>query len=140
MRRDLASGAWLELVPVQNLTGKDRSRFEKAIRFEIPVDDSGELDKALTVAMRINGNEVRRNAAIACFVTGWSYELPLPGLDEVGRITGAESIGDYPLDDEIEIDVVLEPYLGKLRRPDPKGTTTSSSNGRSKATARSLTD
>jgi hypothetical protein len=47
-------------------------------------------------------------------------------------------IGDYPLDDENAIEEILAPYLVKLRRPDPKETTTSSSNGRSKARAGSL--
>jgi hypothetical protein len=138
VHRDLKSGASIDIKPLQDLKGKDRARFERAVRFELPVNDEGELDRAMGVALRLDGREVRRNAAIACFITAWSFDLPVPGLDDLGRITSAESIGDYPIDDELELDEILQPYLDKLRRPDPKETTTSSSNGRSKATARSL--
>lgn len=144
MRHDLESGAWIEITPLQDLKGKDRDRFDKVIRFALPLTEAGDLDAIRTVAERLDMREVRRDAAMACFITAWSFEtapgepLPVPGLDELGRIARPEVIGDYPLDDENAIEEILAPYLVKLRRPDPKETTSSSSNGRSKARAGSL--
>ena len=139
MRHDLESGAWVEMTPLQDLKGKDRDRYEKAIRFGLPVTEVGEIDVIRGVAQRVDPREVRRNAAMGCFITAWSYELPVPGLDEDGRVAHPEVIGDYPIGDEDEIEALIAPYLAKLRRPDPKETTTSSSNGRSKARAGSPT-
>lgn len=144
MRHDLNSGAWIEIIPIQDLKGKDRDRFERAVRHEFPFDDDGEFDKAALIASRADMRDLRRNAAIACLITAWSFTqpdgspLPLPGLDDVGAITNTSSIGDYSLDDETRIEEILVPYLVKLRRPDPKEATTSTSNGRSKAKASSL--
>jgi hypothetical protein len=144
VRHELTSGAWIEIVPVHDLKGKDRDRFSKAVRQELPLDDDGTFDSAAAVAQRLNDSEVRRNAAIACFISGWSFTLgdgsplPVPGLDDYGAITSKDSIGDYPIDDEDEIETILVPYLVKLRRPDPKEATTSTSNGRSKVKAASL--
>jgi hypothetical protein len=146
VRHDLTSGAWIEIVPVQDLKGKDRDRYERAIRHELPLDADGDLDKAAGIAMRLDVREIRRNAAIACLVTSWSFTqsdgtpLPLPGLDDTGAITNASSVGEYPLDDETQIEEIIAPYMVKLRRPDPKEATTSTSNGRSKAKASSLKD
>lgn len=143
MRHDLESGAWIEITPLQDLKGKDRDRFDRVMRFGLPITEGGDFDTIRAVAERLDTREVRRNAAMACFITAWSFEaggepLPVPGLDELGRIAHPEVIGDYPIDDETEIEAILAPYLVKLRRPDPKETTTSSSNGRSKARAASL--
>jgi hypothetical protein len=145
VRHDLESGAWIEITPLADLKGKDRDRFDKVIRFALPLTEGGDLDAIRAVAERLDGREMRRNAAMACFITGWSFEsggepLPVPGLDELGRIAHPEVIGDYPLGDEDEIEQILAPYLAKLRRPDPKETTTSSLNGRSRARAASLKD
>lgn len=144
MRHDLTSGAWIEIIPVQDLKGKDRDRFNRAVRQEVPLDDEGGFDRQAAVTQRLNDGEVRRNAAIACFITAWSFTrddgtpLPVPGLDDNGAITSRDSIGDYSLGDEDEIEDILQPYLAKLRRPDPKEATTSTSNGRSRAKAGSL--
>jgi hypothetical protein len=143
MRHELESGAWVEMTPVQDLRGRDRDRYEKAVRFGLPVTEDGEIDVLRGVAERINLWEVRRDAAIGCFITAWSFTredgepLPVPGLDELGRVAHPEVIGDCPLDDETEIEALIAPYITKLRRPDPKETTTSSLNGRSRAPARS---
>ena len=81
---------------------------------------------------------------MACFITAWSFTrgdgdpLPVPGLDDMGAVTHLEVIGDYPIGDEDEIEQLIAPYLVKLRRPDPKETTSSSLNGRSKVKAASL--
>lgn len=139
MRHDLESGAWVEMTPLTELKGKDRDRYEKAVRFQLPVTEGGELDVLRGVAERIDTRTVRRNAAMGCFITAWSYELPVPGLDELGRVAHPEVIGDYPIGDEDEIEALIAPYTAKLRRPDPKETTTSSLNGRSKARAASPT-
>jgi hypothetical protein len=144
MRHDLESGAWVEMPPLQDLKGKDRDRFELAIRHQLPVTEDGEFNAIRGAAERLNIRDVRRNAALACFVTAWSFEaadgtpLPVPGLDDLGKIARPEVIGDYPLADEDQLEELLAPYLAKLRRPDPKETTSSSSNGRSKARAGSL--
>jgi hypothetical protein len=144
VRHDLESGAWIEITPLQDLKGKDRDRFDKVMRFGLPVTEVGDFDSIRAVAERLDTREVRRNAAMACFITAWSFgaadgtPLPVPGLDELGRIAHPEVIGDYPIDDGTEIEAILAPYLVKLRRPDPKETTTSTSNGRSKARASSL--
>jgi hypothetical protein len=144
VRHDLESGAWIEVTPLQDLKGKDRDRYDKAVRFELPVTEGGDLDVIRGVAERLDTRAIRRMAAVACFITAWSFEtapgepLPVPGLDDMGRIARPDVIGDYPIGDENEIEAVLAPYLVKLRRPDPKEATTSSSNGRSRARAGSL--
>ena len=145
MRHDLESGAWVEMTPLQNLRGKDRDRYERAIRFQLPYTEGGDLDVIRGTAERLNQNIIRRNAALACFVTAWSFTrgdgepLPVPGIDDMGAIARPDVIGDYPIGDEDEIEALIAPYLAKLRRPDPKETTTSSLNGRSKAPAVSPT-
>ena len=139
MRHELESGAWVDMTPVDELRGRDRDRYERAVRFQLPVTETGDLDAVRGVAERIDSRVVRRNAAMGCFITAWSYGLPVPGLDELGRVAHPEVIGDYPIGDEDEIEHLIAPYLAKLRRPDPKETTTSSSNGRSKARAVSPT-
>jgi len=141
MRHELESGAWVEMTPLQNLRGKDRDRYEKAVRFQLPVTEDGELDVLRGVAERLNTRDVRRNAAMGCFITAWSFTradgepLPVPGIDDMGAVARPEVIGDYPIGDEDEIEALIAPYLAKLRRPDPKETTTSSLNGRSRARA-----
>lgn len=145
MRHDLTSGAWIEITPLQDLKGKDRDRFDRAFRHQLPVHDDGAVDVGAAVTARISVAEFRRNAAIACLITAWSFTgpggepLPVPGVDDQGAITSAASIGECSLDDENEIEKILDPYLVKLRRPDPKEGTTSASNGRSRAKAGSLT-
>lgn len=144
MRHDLESGAWVDMTPVGELRGKDRDRYDKAVRFQLPVTEGGDFDVIRGVAERVGIGELRRNAAMACFITAWSFvrkdgePLPVPGLDELGAVAHLEVIGDYPIDDEDEIEALIAPYVAKLRRPDPKETTTSSLNGRSKARAGSL--
>ncbi len=150
MRHDLPSGAWVEMRPVQDLKGKDKDRFELAVRMQLPRDADGNFDAGRTITEGMDGRVINRNAAIACFVTAWSYTgddgepLPVPGLDDHGTITHRESIGDYPLDDAIALGGgmvkggLLAPVLAKLEPPDPKEATTSASNGRSRAKASSL--
>jgi hypothetical protein len=144
VRHDLPSGAWAEMRPVQDLKGKDRDRFELAVRMQLPRDDEGGIDADRAITEGMDSRVLKRDAAIACFVTAWSFladdgePLPVPGLDEHGAITHRESVGDYPLDDATTLDGLLAPLLAKLAPPDPKEATTSASNGRSRAKASSL--
>jgi hypothetical protein len=143
MRHDMPSGAWVEMRPVQDLKGKDKDRFELAVRMQLPRDAEGNLDAVTGIASGMDGRMIRRDAAIACFVTAWSYlagdgePLPVPCLDDHGAITHPESVGDYPLDDATALAGLLEAILLKLEPPDPKEATTSASNGRSRAKASS---
>jgi hypothetical protein len=144
MRHNLPSGAWIEMRPVQELKGKDKDRFDLGVRMQLPRDDEGQLDAAAGISRGMDGRVIRRDAAIACFVTAWSYlgdggePLPVPALDDHGAITHPESVGDYPLDDATALAGLLAPLLAKLEPPDPKEATTSASNGRSRAKAGSL--
>jgi hypothetical protein len=144
MRHDLPSGAWAEVRPVQALKGKDKDRFDLAVRMQLPRDADGNLDADRAISTGTDWRVIKRDAAIACFVTAWSFTgddgepLPVPGLDDHGVITHRESIGDYPLDDATALAGLLAPLLAKLEPPDPKEATTSASNGRSRAKAGSL--
>jgi hypothetical protein len=135
MRHDLTSGAWVEMRPLQDLKAKDKFAVGAAVRMLIPFNDEGEPD--LKGGMTLGGSMQTRslNAVLARVVTAWSYELPKP-VFEYEQITSEDSIDELPLDDFNEIEDLLAPYLAKLRkRPDPKGATTSSSNGSSPARA-----
>jgi hypothetical protein len=145
MRHDLESGAWAELKPIGGLKGRDRDAYERAIRMMVPRDRDGEIDAPLAIALGLDMRVIRRDAAIACMVTRWSFTagngdvLPLPLTGDTG-IENRDSIGELPLGDLDEIEELLEPYLVKLRRPDPKApaaATTTSSNGRSREKASS---
>ena len=143
MRHDLPSGAWIDLKDPASLKGKDQDRYERAVRLMLPRQPDGELDVARGVAEGIDGRQLKRDAVLHCFTTAWSFTgddgqpLPVPAID--GQfLTGQDSIGDYPLDDAQAIGELVRPYLARLDRPDPKEVTTSASNGRSRATARSL--
>jgi hypothetical protein len=80
--------------------------------------------------------QAKRDAIWAMVVEGWSYDLPVPELSADGQVTDLDSFGELPLDDFDELAALLTPYAEKLTRtPDPKGVTTSSSNGSSRAKA-----
>lgn len=141
MRHELPSGGWVDILGPADLKGLHRDRFEVAVRHQIPLSDAGDLDLARMLADRVSMDELRRNAALAVAVTAWSYTgadgepLPVPAWDG-HQLTGADSIGDYPLGDTDVIDALAADLVAKLRRPDPKAATTSASNGGSKASAR----
>lgn len=133
MRTDLQSGAWIEHRPIGDLKRKDKRLLSE---FKAPdvagaIGPSGEVDMAAVIA----GMDVMSYVAgaqdfcWALLLTAWSYDLPLPAVAD-GQLLNAESFGELPIDDADEIERVFAPYQAKLtRRPDPKGTTTSSSNG-----------
>lgn len=141
MRTELPSGAWIEHRPVQDLRGKDKDAVTMAVRMVIPMTADGEVDLSQGMTM---GGELQiksRNAVIARVITAWSFTAedggPLPVPEWAGReIVNEDSIGELPLDGLNEIEELIAPYLAKLRaRPDPKGATTSSSNGLPRAKA-----
>jgi hypothetical protein len=142
MRTELASGAWIEHVPVQALTYGHKRAVERASRLSMP---AGALDDELNVnvagliaGMDLPAMKAAREEAIwALLITAWSYDMPVPELDKAtGIVTGAAALDGIPIDDGEEIERILAPHAAKLtRRPDPKSSTTSSSNGSSPARA-----
>jgi hypothetical protein len=135
VKTELASGAWVEHRPIQDLKAKDKDAVSLSVKMVIPLTEDGELDRSQGMAFSGAMQLAARNACIARVITGWSYEWPVPQF-EAGEVTWTESIGEIPLDDMNEIEQLLEPYLAKLRqRPDPKKGITSGSNGSSRASA-----
>lgn len=135
MRTDLESGAWVEHRPVQDLKAKDKDAVSLSVKMAIPITEDGEVDRSQGLLFSGAMQLAARNAVLARVITGWSYEWPVPYF-EAAEVHNEDSIGEIPIDDFNEIEQLLEPYLAKLRdRPDPKGATTSSSNGSSRASA-----
>lgn len=143
MRTTLESGAWIEHVPVQDLKGKHVRAMQRVAKMHMTrddVDDEGEVDVGgLVERMDLAGmDEARHDALWALLITAWSYEGPVPQLDQAaGIVTGAEVLEEIPADDYAEIDEVLDAHSKKIRRkPNPKKAITSASNGSSPARAR----
>lgn len=135
MRTDLASGAWVEHRPIQDLKAKDKDAVTLSVKMAIPVTEDGEIDRSQGLLMSGAMQLAARNAVLARVITGWSYDAPVPYF-EAAEVHNEESIDEIPLDDFNEIEALITPYLAKLRdRPDPKGATTSASNGSSRASA-----
>jgi len=142
VRTDLQSGAWIEHVPVQALTYGHKRALERSVRLVVPegaVDEEFNLDvAALTAGLDMNAMKAAREEGLwALLITAWSYDMPVPELDKAsGIVTGGASLDEVPIDDAEEITAILAPHAAKLaRRPDPKSSTTSSSNGSSPARA-----
>lgn len=142
MRHNFESGGWVELIPIQQLKLKHKTRYVNASNSLVRLDAEGDVDRA-AVAAEPGGwrgyvqmlERVREAALIATTVTAWSYGVPLPEITPEWLVLNVDSAGEADLD----LQDVLEPYrLKLLREPDPKGTTTSASNGRSKAKAADL--
>jgi hypothetical protein len=137
MRTTFTSGAWVEHVPIQDLKGKHKRNLERVGRPQ-PVFRDGELDREATMSGLdiLSWQAAKRDAAWAMVVDGWSYDLPVPELGDDGQVTDLDSFGELPLDDFGELEALMVPFEEKLaRKPDPKGVTTSSSNGSSRAKA-----
>jgi hypothetical protein len=142
MRTTLESGAWIEHVPIQDLKGKQIRDYARAGKGHIgrdAVDDEGNVDiRAVVEATDIGEKQQARHDALwAIVISAWSYEFPVPVFDRgAGETSGAEVLEEIPADDYREIDKMVEPFEKKLTaRPNPKGATTSSSNGSSRAKA-----
>jgi hypothetical protein len=140
MRTTLESGAWIEHVPIGDLKGKHKRALDRAGKpaaIGDAITDEGKVDvRTLVSGMDISSwMAAKQDALWAVLIEAWSYDLPVPELDG-DAIVGADSLGELPLDDYEEIERLFEPYAEKLaRRPDPKTSTTSSSNGSSPARA-----
>ena len=140
MRADLPSGATIDYVPVQELKGKHKRLLDRHTKLAVPagvLDEDGKVDRDAIMA-GINMFAFiadKQDALWALLIDKWSYDLPVPDLVS-GEIENADSFGEIPLEDYEEIERLLAPHAEKLaRRPDPKGTTTSASNGSSPARA-----
>ena len=135
MRTTLTSGAWVEHRPIQDLKGADKRALARIGKPEVVLTPSGEPD----LGSMLGGMDImtwvadQQDAVWALAITAWSWEHPVPAFDGAG-VTGVEVFGELPLDDYEELETLFAPFLAKLtRKPDPKGTTTSSSNGSSRA-------
>lgn len=138
MEYTFRSGQTMNIRPIQDLRAKDKDAYEAAIRFYIKFTDDGTPDLSdLPISMSMMA--VQRNALFAQLIREWSFTgsdglvLPIPTWNtSTGEIENAASIGELPIDDYDELLEFMRPYLAKVgRKPDPKGTTTASSNGSS---------
>lgn len=140
MKTTLASGAWVEHLPIQDVKGKHIRAYRRAVSLRVPgsaVDDDGDIDRrALVTSMDLaERREARGDAVTAIIITAWSWDVPVPELDGY-QVVNADSLGELDADDLIEVERLLEPFAAKLDdRPDPKEATTSASNGSSRARA-----
>jgi hypothetical protein len=140
MRTTLASGAWIDHVPVQDLKGGHKRKLDRTTKLALPpgaVSEDGQVDMdALMSSMDMTAfAAAKQDATWALLIDKWSYDLPVPDLT-AGGVEGSESFDEIPIDDYEEIGQVLAPHAAKLaRRPNPKHSTTSASNGSSPARA-----
>jgi hypothetical protein len=142
MRTTLESGAWIDHVPIQDIKGKHIRDYARSGQLRVgsdAVDDDGSVSVRTVVERADFGErqEIRHDALWAILITAWSYDFPPPVFDRgAGRALGAEVLDEIPGDDYGEIERLLAPFAKKLAaRPDPKGATTSASNGSSRAKA-----
>lgn len=142
MRTELESGAWIEHVPIQDLKGKHKRLLDRHTRLAVPAgavseDGSVDIDAVMSSINMFAFSAAKQDALWALLIDKWSYGLPVPDL-VAGEVENEDSFGEIPLDDYEEIERLLTPHAAKLaRRPDPKSSTTSASNGSSPARARS---
>ena len=140
MRTTLASGAWVEHLPVQELKGKHKRILDRVGKPTPVFTPDGGFDQAATISgLDVLGwQAARRDAIWAMVITAWSWDLPVPALGDAGQVDGG-SFEELPLEDFEELEELLAPYEAKLqRKPDPKARaagTISGSNGSSRAAA-----
>lgn len=142
MRTELESGAWVEYIPIQALKYKHKRVLERAAKMSIApeaVGDDGSISVRELVANMDLAQWVatRQDALWALLIIEWSFDVPVPVIDEeTGTVAGIGAAGEIPLDDALEIEQLLAPHAEKLtRKPDPKNSITSGSNGSSRARA-----
>lgn len=137
MRTELESGAWVDHAPAQELKAKDKDAVDRCVRLALEMSDEGRL--GLAGGQTLDAADIQitaRDAVWARIITDWSFDVPVPEIGPDYRIAHQESIGELGIDDFNDIEQLLAPMAAKLRRrPDPKGGTTSSSNGSSRASA-----
>jgi hypothetical protein len=136
------SGAWIEHVPFQDLKGKHIRLYARAGKNRISgdaVSDDGDVDVRKIVTEQDLGEtqEIKHDALWAIVITAWSYDFPVPVFERgTGAVSGSGVLDEIPADDYEAIDELLKPYAKKLAaKPNPKGATTSGSNGSSRARA-----
>jgi hypothetical protein len=141
VRTTFESGGWVEHTPIQDLKGGHKRALTRAgkARLDVRLDDDGQVDlqQALAGLDMMGYAASTQDALWALLIDKWSYDLPVPVLDRAsGTVEGADAFDELPLADFEAVERLFEPFARKLsRRPDPKGTTTSASNGSSPASA-----
>jgi hypothetical protein len=142
MRTTLESGAWIEHTPIQDLKGKHIRAYARAGKNRMSrdvVDDDGNVDVGSVVEAMDLGEtaENKHDALWAIIITAWSWEFAVPQYDRGSGLTsGIEVLDELDAEDYAAIDELLKPFAKKLTaKASPKGATTSSSNGSSRAKA-----
>ena len=133
------TGESCELRPVTELTMAHRDQVAELAAERTPLTADGDVDWAAIDAMpggksrwSARWTRYRRDLVIATALKSWTYDLPLPQISADGDPVNLESIGKAGP----ELASWIEPYVDCLTTaPDPKGATTSSSNGSSPAKA-----
>lgn len=148
MRHILTSGQWIEVLPIQGLRAKHKDAAESAIKLYVAFDDKGQPDLS-NMPLTMTIPKAQLHVIMAMCITSWSFELvtvdnesgeesvqgllPKPQWQAegpTGTILYEDSFGEIGIDDWAELEDFFGPYMEKVRRrPDPKGTTTASSNG-----------
>ena len=138
MHVDLASGNSIQIVPLQGLKAKHRDAFEGGPKLYVKFDSDGNPDMSgMPLSMTIA--KAQRNALMASLISSWTFRrlddegnpvgdiLPVPTWDG-DELHNGESFGELPIEDILEIEELLKPYIDKIqRKPDPKTMTTAGS-------------
>jgi hypothetical protein len=131
---------WADLKGVEELTSGDADAWEESINlsFELPEGaedlEPHEVEKLARKSIKMDSEliHIQRDALLGVIITGWSLQGIPPPCEDVG------SIKKMPLGLRREVEQAIQPHLAELRRrPDPKATRSSSSNGSSRAGRRS---
>lgn len=138
MRTTLESGAWIDHVPIQDLRFGHKRKLDRHTKLTVPSGAVGEdgavdMDAIMGAVDMVEFSAAKQDALWALVIEKWSFDLPVPELAG-GEVENAESFDELPLDDAEEIEALFAPFAAKLaKRPNPKGATTSASNGSSRA-------
>jgi hypothetical protein len=156
VRHTFESGQWIDVLPIQGLKAKHKDAAEAAIKLYVSFDKDGNPDLSqMPISMSIA--KAQRHVIMAICIAAWSFTAwqldtdgdQIPGTETAlpvpewhadgaqGTILYEDSFGELEIDDANDLEAFFAPYMEKLkRRPDPKGTITSSSNGTSRAKAK----
>lgn len=147
MKHELAGGGWAEIRPVADLKGADRTAINHYMRLTVSraaekagADEGAGLTRHQAAQVNLDLGDLRIRGMLARAVTGWSFREPVPEIGADGEMVHEKSTELIPLGPLGEIEELIVPHIRSLlRRPDPKETTTSASNGRSPAKAKAPT-
>lgn len=154
MRHTLSDGVtWIDVLPLAAIKAKHKDAVDAAIKLYVAFDDKGQPDLSnMPITMSIA--KAQRNVLMAVCILRWSVTTvdmnedgePIEGTERAlevpvwhadgaqGFIEHEDSFGELDIDIFNELEDYFAPYMEKVRRrPDPKGTTTASSNATSKA-------